>query len=552
LVGIHHPIHAVNRDLLKKRDSTPPQQSEPDSLSGRLPTDLERRSSRRLGIAALIYAIAYLLAYGLARLTQDFAHEWGYTGIYPPDVAAASFIGLSLGLFLITRSHKLDCGRILDLGLVYEVVGAVGIDIGILFWREWPAGTEAAPLSWSCVWIVVFPLLVPSTPGKTLVAAVAAASVRPLLYFIAVASHLEPLPLGTVLGLVVPGYICAGIALVGARVVYGLGKDIRRAQQMGSYRLVELLGVGGMGEVWRAEHRMLARAAAIKLIRSDGGPDASGATSDGQVRRFEREVQATALLRSPHTVQVYDYGLSENRTFYYVMELLDGISLEELIKRHGPVSPERAIHIMRQICHSLAEAHHMGLVHRDIKPGNVFICRHGLEFDFVKVLDFGLVKQAGEPLQGDLGITRIGTFIGTPAYGSPEMASGSEVIDATSDIYSLGCVAYWLLTGRTVFKAPTAPLMLVKHLNEEPKPPSHYSNKDIPRALDGLILDCLHKDPAQRPQSAASLADRMAQISTKGVWNQSSAADWWKQFVPPEPATMGPRSARDQMLLSKA
>ncbi|KPJ91026.1 MAG: hypothetical protein AMS18_09485, partial [Gemmatimonas sp. SG8_17] len=316
--------------MLLKRDSTPRQKSSPDPTSGRLPVDLEQRSSRRLGIAALIYAIVYLLAYGLARLTQDFAQEWGYTGIYPSDVTAALFIALSLGLFLLARNSKLDCRRILDLGLIYEVVGALGIDIGIVFWREWPAGTEAAPLSWSCVWIVVFPLLVPSTPGKTLIAALAAASVRPLLYFIAVNSHLEPLPVGTVLALTIPGYICAGIAVVGARVVYGLGRDIRRAQRMGSYRLIELLGVGGMGEVWRAEHRMLARPAAIKLIRSDGGAGGSGRAPDSHIRRFEREVQATALLRSPHTVQVYDYGLSENRTFYYVMELLDGISLEEL------------------------------------------------------------------------------------------------------------------------------------------------------------------------------------------------------------------------------
>ena len=513
--------------------------------------DLEQRSSRRLGIAALIYAIVYLLAYGLARLTQDFAQEWGYTGIYPSDVTAALFIALSLGLFLLARNSKLDCRRILDLGLIYEVVGALGIDIGIVFWREWPAGTEAAPLSWSCVWIVVFPLLVPSTPGKTLIAALAAASVRPLLYFIAVNSHLEPLPVGTVLALTIPGYICAGIAVVGARVVYGLGRDIRRAQRMGSYRLIELLGVGGMGEVWRAEHRMLARPAAIKLIRSDGGAGGSGRAPDSHIRRFEREVQATALLRSPHTVQVYDYGLSENRTFYYVMELLDGISLEELVRQRGAVPPERAIHILRQTCHSLAEAHHKGLVHRDIKPGNIFICRQGLEFDFVKVLDFGLVKQAGEPLAGDPGITQIGTFIGTPSYGSPEMASGSELVEAASDIYSLGCVAYWLLAGRTVFQAPTLPLMLVKHLNEEPKPPSYHSDRGIPTALDDLILECLNKDPSHRPQSAADLADRLAQIDSKGAWTQSIAAEWWLQFGPPERSTTAPLASRDDVLLTK-
>ncbi|UCG88974.1 MAG: protein kinase [Gemmatimonadota bacterium] len=551
LVVVEHLDFAVSRGLLKKRDSTRPPRSGSYPASGGLPVDLQQRASRRLSIAALTYAVVYLLAYGLVRLTQDFALQWGYTGIYPSDVAAAVFIGLSLSLFLIAWSHRLECHRILDLGLVYEVVGVVGIEIGILFWSEWPAGTETAPLSWSCVWIVVFPLLVPSTPRKTLIAALTAASVRPLLYLIAVNWHLQPLPLETVLALVLPAYICAGIALVGARVVYGLGRDIRRARRMGSYQLIELLGVGGMGEVWRAEHRMLARPAAVKLIRSDGGSGGSGRSPDGHIRRFEREVQATALLRSPHTVEVYDYGLSENHTFYYVMELLDGISLEDLVKQHGPVSPSRAIHILRQACHSLAEAHHRGLVHRDVKPGNIFICHQGLEFDFVKVLDFGLVKQAGESEDGELGITKIGSFIGTPAYGSPEMASGSDLVEATSDIYSLACVAYWLLTGRTVFEAPSLPLMLVKHLNEEPKPPSRYSKEDIPAPLDGLILECLRKDPDQRPQSVTTLADRLTQIDPKGAWTQSNAADWWMRFGRVERPKATPITPGEAMLLSK-
>jgi len=522
-------VDAVNHGFLCKREATP----EPtDRVSGGpagLPADLVEKASRRLGLAALIYAAVYLLAYGSARLTQDFSQQWGYTGIYPADVAASAFILLSVGFFFVARSGKIDKDLLLDLGLVYEVFGAAGIEMSILFMPEWPVGIENGLLSWSCVWIVMFPLLVPTTPGKTLIAALATASMRPLMYLIAVAGPLDPLPGAVVFSLVFPNYICVGLAVVGSRVVYGLGRDIKRAQRMGSYQLVELLGVGGMGEVWKAEHRMLARPAAIKLIRSDGSSGGSGQTPNGHLQRFEREVQATALLRSPHTVEVYDYGLTEDRTFYYVMELLDGISLEELIKKYGPISPERVVHILRHSCHSLAEAHERGLIHRDIKPANIFLCRHGLEFDFVKVLDFGLVKHTGEKVEAELGITQIGTFIGTPAYGSPEMASGSVVVGATSDIYSLACVAYWMLTGRTVFMAPSIPMMLVKHLNEEPKPPSSYSRQEIPAALDKLILECLNKDPGERPQSVKTLDSRLEQIARSAMWTQEQAKNWWTQ-----------------------
>jgi len=405
----------------------------------------------------------------------------------------------------------------------------VGIDISIVFMKEWPAGLEMGPLSWSAVWIVIFPLLVPSTRGKTLTAALAAASVRPLLYVIAVAGALQSLPIETLIALILPNYICVGIAIAASRVVYGMGKDIDKARQMGSYRLIDLLGEGGMGEVWSAEHQMLARPAAIKLIRTEDGGSGSGNTPESNLRRFEREVQETALLRSPHTVEVYDYGLSENRTFYYVMELLDGFSLEKLVKQHGPIPPERVIHIMRQACHSLAEAHERGLVHRDIKPANIFVCRYGREYDFVKILDFGLVKRSGAVEERELEITQIGTFVGTPAYGSPEMAAGSDSVNAASDIYSLGCVGFWLLTGRTVFTARSVPMMLVQHINAEPDPPSKHARQEIPTELDDVILQCLHKDGGDRPSSADVLDSLLTAVGLKSEWSQERRREWWQQ-----------------------
>jgi hypothetical protein len=525
-------IAIVSPEFLQKHTSTPQPTSGAPPASADLPRDLLERFARRLGLAALIYAIVYTLAYGSARLTQDFSQQWGYTGIYPADLVATFFVLLSLGMFVVTRRDSLECTRILHWGLIYEVIGAVGIDISIIFMREWPAGIEMAPLSWSAVWIVMFPLLVPSTRAKTLIAAVAAASVRPLLYMIAVAGALEPLPAATLIGLILPNYICVGIAIAGSRVIYGMGKDIGKARQMGSYRLIDLLGEGGMGEVWSAEHQMLARPAAIKLIRSANGGSGSGSASESNLRRFEREVQETALLRSPHTIEVYDYGLSEDRTFYYVMELLDGLNLEKLVKRHGAVPPERAIHIMRQVCHSLAEAHERTLVHRDIKPANIFVCRYGREHDFVKVLDFGLVKRSGESRQRDVEITQIGTFIGTPAYGSPEMASGADSVGAATDIYSLGCVAFWLLTGRTVFTASSVPMMLVQHINTEPSPPSRFSQQEMTPGLDAVILDCLQKDAADRPNSADVLDSRLAAIEVEHEWSRERRRAWWQQHYP--------------------
>jgi serine/threonine-protein kinase len=302
---------------------------------------------------------------------------------------------------------------------------------------------------------------------------------------------------------------------------------------MGSYQLVERLGSGGMGEVWRAEHRMLVRPAAIKLIR----PEVLGATSlDGQhvVRRFEREAQATALLRSAHTVELYDFGRADDGTFYYVMELLDGFDLNELVEQFGPVPPERALHFLRQICASLAEAHEAGLVHRDIKPANMYTCRHGREVDFVKVLDFGLVKHGATAAEGNdrLSAENLGAG-GTPAFMSPEQATGDEQLDGRADLYAVGCVAYWLLTGTTVFSGRTPVETMMMHVHQRPDPPSSRTGSAIPRDLEVIVLACLAKDPEARPQSADELAERLATVRLAREWTPARAREWWDAHRPP-------------------
>jgi serine/threonine protein kinase len=307
-----------------------------------------------------------------------------------------------------------------------------------------------------------------------------------------------------------------------------LSDSVWRAQQQartfGSYQLESLLGRGGMGEVWRARHRLLARRAAIKLVRQDafkGRDDLRLAA----LARFEREAQATASLRSPHTVELYDFGVSDTGTFYYVMELLEGMDAAALVERFGPLPPERVIHLVSQVCDSLGEAHAAGLVHRDIKPSNLFICRYGRTVDFMKVLDFGLVKPRTDD---DSHLTTELSVKGTPAFMAPEQAQGDRAIDARSDIYAVGCVAYWLLTGQRVFKGDNAMQVLVQHAYSAPTPLSEHIPNGIPAELNALVMSCLEKDPARRPQSADAVAEALAAIPVDRPWTQTRAREWWR------------------------
>src|SRR5688572_15203630 len=262
-------------------------------------------------------------------------------------------------------------------------------------------------------------------------------------------------------------------------------EQLNDALAVGSYRLVSTLGSGGMGEVWLARHRFLVRPAAVKLIRHDVAP---GAAREQLVRRFEREAHVTAALRSPHTVQLYDFGVNDTGSFYYVMEYLDGLDLHRLVKRFGPQPAERVIMLLRQACRSLAEAHERGLVHRDIKPANVFVTRLGTEFDYVKILDFGVVKeQSGQDatLLSNQGIVQ-----GTPAFMPPEIVLGEARIDGRADLYSLACTAYWALTSHTVFEATTPAQMLVQHVQAPAVPPSKRSEEHTSELQSQSNLVC--------------------------------------------------------------
>jgi serine/threonine protein kinase len=291
---------------------------------------------------------------------------------------------------------------------------------------------------------------------------------------------------------------------------------------LGSYRLVRQIGSGGMGEVWLARHSLLARPAAVKLIRSIGG---DGRSETALRARFRREAEVTARLHSLHTVQLYDFGVSDTGTFYYVMELLRGMDLARMVRRFGPVAPERTVHLLRQACSSLVEAHERGLVHRDIKPANLFVTALGSDFDVLKVLDFGVVKATLAETTPHL--TQPGRAQGTPAFMAPELALGEPDLDGRADLYSLGCVAFWMLTGMLVFEGDNAARMIMDHVQTPPRAPSSCSELEVPPALDEIVLRCLAKEPGERFRSAADLRDALGAVSPRSPWTESRAREWW-------------------------
>jgi eukaryotic-like serine/threonine-protein kinase len=363
-----------------------------------------------------------------------------------------------------------------------------------------------------------------------LVASLASAATDPMAVWIGYLNGAPVASLANTVALFMPNFACAVVAVLPAHVLQRLGRRLAEAQELGSYQLVELLGRGGMGEVWRARHRLLARTAAIKLIRPELLGAGTTAETAAMLRRFEREAQATAALTSPHTIRVFDFGETGDQRFYYVMELLEGRDLQSLVREFGPLPAARAQFLLRQMCHSLAEAHARGLVHRDVTPSNVYLCRMGLDYDFVKVLDFGLVKFNGrrsfepEPKGKPLRTT------GTPAFMAPEIILGADV-DQRADVYAIGCVAYYLLTGQPVFEGSTPRELFTMHLQAAPVPPSHRAELPIPRELDAIVLACLEKDPRHRPQDAAAVLDMLLRCRTSDSWDNELARVWWERHL---------------------
>jgi serine/threonine-protein kinase len=294
-----------------------------------------------------------------------------------------------------------------------------------------------------------------------------------------------------------------------------------------------------MGEVFLAEHMLLRRPCAVKLIRPDQADDPK------MLKRFECEVRATARLTHWNTVEIYDFGNAADGTFYYVMEYLPGLSLQDLVERHGPLDPARVVHLLLQVCAGLREAHQMGLIHRDIKPSNLLVCERGGVQDVIKVVDFGLVKRVGlTTTNGDHKLTQEGTLAGSPMYMSPEQANGKDHLDVRSDIYNVGAVAYFMLTGQPPFVRESTLEMLFAHLRE-PVRPIRELRPEVPDDLQAILLRCLAKSPEQRYQDVNSLRKALGQCSVAGKWTEEHAAEWWRSGRATTPESV--RNSRDAL-----
>ena len=521
---------------------------------------------RRLGGLALVYAGAWLANFVYFRLAGAAFGEHERDRFW--EIATTLCVVMAITVYVLCRTRRIPARLFTNFAMTFEVVGAIGIASGFFGWEHYHAelvnrigealgiardmnherfveplnrahlrvvGFEG--VTWVSVWLLVFPLVVPTRTTVTVITTLLTAATVPGVMVASRWINGTPESIRAWLDVflvecTVPTFICAGMAILGSRVTYSLTSALSKAQRMGSYELVERIGTGGMGEVWKAKHERLARPAAIKLIR----PEMLGASSEiarTAIQRFEREAQSTAELCSPHSVALFDFGVTEEGVFYYVMELLEGIDLKTAVERYGPMPAERAIHVLQQCCHSLTDAHAIGVIHRDIKPANILICRYGSDHDFVKILDFGLVKQLGDAGTVGSQLTAEGVTTGTPAFMAPEMALDNRNVDARADIYALGCVGYWLLTGRLVFEGDSPMAVLLMHAKDAPLPPSRRTEREVPAGLEELILACLEKDRDKRPQSAQDVSVQLAACAAElPPWTPERARLWWHTYLP--------------------
>lgn len=499
--------------------------------------DRELRQTRLAKLGRMLAGVA--LGYvGLIAFTSVYTRR-GAVSRYgvPVLVAGAAFAALWLLLRGKPRSPRFV--RAVELSTLF--VGTTAFSTMALI-MDLTASPDMVVRSALTYMLLVYAVYVPSSARRTLV--VAALMTVPLLTCIFVAfSAWDPAlydppaaiwPKGAVGDMAYPATVASafiwGIAVAMAagfsQTIYGLRKAVRDIRRLGQYTLQAKLGEGGMGVVYRASHAMLRRPTAIKLLLPErAGKDA--------LLRFEREVQRTAMLTHPNTVTVFDYGRTTDGVFYYAMELLEGATLDELVELDGPQPEERVIHILEQAAASLAEAHDAGLIHRDIKPGNILVVDRGGISDLVKVLDFGLVKDVGPKPPGEAGadasLTMADAITGTPLYIAPETLTAPESVDGRADLYALGAVGYRLLTGTHVFDGASIVEVCAHHLHSRPEPPSARTEAPISPDLEALLLDCLAKHPAHRPASAHVLRDRLRTCSKAATWTNARAAEWWAQ-----------------------
>lgn len=507
------------------------------AVSPRLSAALLEKAADRLCWITIFCAVSTFVFFGLEQFLQPEMQPMA-------ELASVrlSLLGIFVfagAFFAVQHNGWVRKETLLDIGVFFQVYVSFAI---AMFETSRPWRDEVI-LGHSAVaiWLSICGLVIPNVPLKAGIAGILSASMWPAAYYLNLSLHgFDPLPWNRLLVWIFPNYLMAIWMFVLNKRMFQMQIQQVQAEELGSYQLDYLIGKGGMGEVWRARHKLLARDAAIKLIRADVLAGVNARQENVMRKRFEREARATASLRSPHTVALFDFGRTKDNTFYYVMELLDGIDLQSMIERYGPLPAGRVAQILIQTAESLEEAHRAGLVHRDIKPRNLILAKLGMQYDFTKVLDFGLVKSS--VVQDASMMTLDGVATGTPAYLPPEIALGESKIDGRADLYSLGCVAYFLLTGQLVFQESTPTAFALAHVQKPVVPPSERTELPIPPSLEMIIMQLLEKKPENRLRSAQELQRRLRAIASDlPAFTQEDAANWWHTNLPETAARVQPR-----------
>ena len=484
-----------------------------------------RRGRLALGVGLALTVLFNLLGRWVFRLPEPLASPYA---VLIPNVYLALVIPFALGLTMVWKDRwtsrqvalvvlgALALSNLMDAALSSVLYPAQENFLGAAFFLF----LTAALVPWPLVYQVALGSVV--TVSYPIFALIASARVPEVAAFWEAAGDDRFWHMHVDGGISMA--VLAGVSVLVTRTLYTMRRQLHAASRIGNYVIEGEIGKGGMGKVYRAQHSMIRRPTALKVMESQADRTLEALT------RFEREVQLSATLSHPNTITIYDFGRSEDATFYYVMEYLEGMDLQRLVEKFGPLPPERTAFILRQVCGSLAEAHSRGIIHRDLKPSNIFLTELGGLYDFVKVLDFGLAKQM-HPTPDDVLVTQVGQVFGTPLFMAPETAAEDHV-DHRSDQYSIGCVAYWMLTGRPPFTGATPYDVIAKHLRTDPLPPSEVSEMTIDKSLDNIVLKCLAKSAGDRFQGMDELMRALDSLEFERPWNGERAQEWWGLHMP--------------------